>query len=186
MTDSEIAIERLTTWVREFGDSKSKVFVNDVRMLLNIVKSDESEKYKKAIDWLVDEIYSGVINARELNEISDSDHERSSSTAKLKAWSQAYSLASKAKEMVNKSSDSSEKDAIDSTQQWTDERCDQLERFSKLLEIIRMADKGSSFIRSFQKAEDIANGLGGDVISNKTFIEFLKDLAIKSRQNDRL
>lgn len=34
MTDSEIAIERLTAWVRDHGDSKPQVFMGDVSLLL--------------------------------------------------------------------------------------------------------------------------------------------------------
>lgn len=38
MTDAVIAIERLTAWVRDFGDNKPKAFIGDISMLLVIAK----------------------------------------------------------------------------------------------------------------------------------------------------
>lgn len=34
MTDAEVAIERLTAWVRDYGDKKPKEFIGDISMLL--------------------------------------------------------------------------------------------------------------------------------------------------------
>lgn len=44
MSDAEIALERLTAWVREYGDSKPQVFVGDVSMLLAIAKGAMSKQ----------------------------------------------------------------------------------------------------------------------------------------------
>ena len=38
MSDLEIAIERLTSWIREYGDNKPKVFVGDVSIILLAAK----------------------------------------------------------------------------------------------------------------------------------------------------
>lgn len=43
-TDFDIAIERLTAWVRDYGDSKPKVFIGDVSMLLLAAREARSER----------------------------------------------------------------------------------------------------------------------------------------------
>ena len=43
MTDAEAAIERLTAWVRDYGDSKPQVFIGDVSMLLMIAKESQAK-----------------------------------------------------------------------------------------------------------------------------------------------
>ena len=42
MTDAEAAIERLTAWVRDYGDSKPQAFIGDVSMLLLIAKESQA------------------------------------------------------------------------------------------------------------------------------------------------
>ena len=104
MTDAEIAVERLTAWVRDYGDSKPQVFIGDVSMLLAIAKdANETQRLRDALDWLVDEIHLGVRHAEELCEVSNSHESQIDSAAKLKAWSQAAIMASRAKERANKS-----------------------------------------------------------------------------------
>jgi uncharacterized protein YigA (DUF484 family) len=48
MTDADIAIQRLTAWVRDYGDSKPKEFIGDVSMLLMLAA--ESKQAKPNID----------------------------------------------------------------------------------------------------------------------------------------
>lgn len=104
MTDAEIAIERLTAWVRDYGDSKPQAFIGDVSMLLAIAKNaNETQRIRDALDWLVDEIHLGVRHANQLCEVSHSHETQIDSAAKLKAWSQAATMAAKAKERANKS-----------------------------------------------------------------------------------
>jgi len=43
MTDAEVAIQRLTAWVRDYGDSKPQAFVGDVSMLLLIAKESQAK-----------------------------------------------------------------------------------------------------------------------------------------------
>lgn len=38
MTDAEIAVERLTAWVRDCGDNKPRAFIDDISMLLLLAK----------------------------------------------------------------------------------------------------------------------------------------------------
>lgn len=44
MTDAEIAIERLTAWVRDYGDAKPRGFIGDISMLLVIAKGAVKKK----------------------------------------------------------------------------------------------------------------------------------------------
>ena len=43
MTDAEVAIQRLTAWVRDYGDGKPKEFIGDVSMLLLIAKGSQAK-----------------------------------------------------------------------------------------------------------------------------------------------
>lgn len=65
---------------------------------------------------------------------------------------------------------------------WTVERCRQLGKLERMIERIRMADNGSSFVRSFQDAERIAEELGDSQFPDRSFLQFLNDIAIESRQ----
>jgi len=44
MNDLEIAIERLTSWIREYGDNKPKVFVGDVSIILLAAKESSARE----------------------------------------------------------------------------------------------------------------------------------------------
>lgn len=39
MTEAEIAIQRLTAWVRDHGDAKPQAFIGDVTMVLMLAKA---------------------------------------------------------------------------------------------------------------------------------------------------
>ena len=43
-TDFDIAIERLTAWVRDYGEAKPKVFIGDVSMLLLAAREARSDR----------------------------------------------------------------------------------------------------------------------------------------------
>jgi hypothetical protein len=49
MTDAEIAIERLTDWVRDYGDAKPKEFIGDISLLLVIAKGAMEKKEPKPL-----------------------------------------------------------------------------------------------------------------------------------------
>jgi hypothetical protein len=38
MTDFEVAVERLTAWLRDYGPTKNKPFVDDVTIVLYVAK----------------------------------------------------------------------------------------------------------------------------------------------------
>jgi predicted KAP-like P-loop ATPase len=71
--------------------------------------------------------------------------------------------------------------SIDTTT-WTIERCSQLAKLERLFECIRTANRGSSFIQTFQDAEAIVNALGDSTFPERSFVQFLNDIAIESRQ----
>lgn len=68
------------------------------------------------------------------------------------------------------------------TTTWTTERCRQLAKLERLFECVRTANMGSSFIRTFQDAESIVNALGESKFPERSFVQFLNDIAIESRQ----
>jgi len=68
---------------------------------------------------------------------------------------------------------------------WTVKRCEQLAKLERMIERIRMADKGSSFVRSFQDAEKLAEELGDSRFPDRSFIQFLNDIAIESRRQHK-
>ena len=43
MTDAEIAVQRLTAWVRDFGDKKEPAFIGDLSMVLLLAKAQLRE-----------------------------------------------------------------------------------------------------------------------------------------------
>jgi hypothetical protein len=67
MTDAEAAIERLTAWVRDYGDSKPQAFVGDVSMLLLIAKESQAkiESMKSALLSIRDSPHCVYKNANE-------------------------------------------------------------------------------------------------------------------------
>lgn len=66
---------------------------------------------------------------------------------------------------------------------WTGERCRQLRKLELLVEAVSMADRGSSFIRRFQDAEKLAAELSDSKFPDRSFIQFLNDVAIESRRH---
>jgi hypothetical protein len=68
---------------------------------------------------------------------------------------------------------------------WTVKRCEQLAKLERLIDRISMADKGSSFVRSFQDAEKLASELGDSRFPDRSFIQFLNDIAIESRRQHK-
>jgi hypothetical protein len=44
MTDSEIAIERLSAWVRDYGTHKTDTFIEDLAVVLALAKSHIRER----------------------------------------------------------------------------------------------------------------------------------------------
>ena len=70
-TDLDIAIERLTAWVRDYGDAKPKEFIGDVSLLLLAAREcrsarDECERLtgllRKVIDgdWCVTDLQEAI------------------------------------------------------------------------------------------------------------------------------
>lgn len=73
----------------------------------------------------------------------------------------------------------------DSPELWTLKRCEQLGKLDSLFHCIRLADKGSSFIRNFKKAEKLVEELSTSEFPDRSFIEFLSDIAIANRREHK-
>ena len=55
MTDFDVAIQRLTAWIRDHGDAKPKEFIGDLSIVLLAAKDSRNLKYR--LKKFVDERY---------------------------------------------------------------------------------------------------------------------------------
>ncbi len=65
---------------------------------------------------------------------------------------------------------------------WTYERCIQLENMQRILRIVSEANSANNFLNKMQTASELANEL---LNSNESFVNFLINLAIKERESQK-